>query len=259
MDGPLKEVDKFTNLGICVLSNEKDINTRLSKGKTAIDRLSIIWKLDLTDKIKRIFFQAAVVLILLYGWTSWTLTKRMEKTLYGNYTRMLRVILNKSWRQQSTKQKLYVHIPPITKTIQVRRTRHASHCWRSKEELISDVLMWTTAHGRAKVGRPARTYIWNVRFKIELFYINIKNLCRWKTRINRKTDWKILLIKKINEGKRTCGYNDGQILTNSEDLENLISMKKWKQERKMGVKVKWKKGTWDCYEKKGKRKKLSLF
>ena len=72
---------------------------------------------------------------------------------------------------------------PITKTIQVRRTRHEGHCWRSRDELIRDVLLWTPTHGhaghcwrsrdelirdvllwipthgRAKAGRPARTYI----------------------------------------------------------------------------------------------------
>ena len=48
---------------------------------------------------------------------------------------------------------------PIMKTIQVRRTRHAGHCWRSRDELIRDVLLWTPTHGRAKAGRPARTYI----------------------------------------------------------------------------------------------------
>ena len=145
---------------------------------------------DLTDKIKRSFFQTAVMSILLYECTVWTLTKRMEKKLDGNYTRMWRAVLNKSWRQHSTKVQLYGHLPLITKTIQVRRTRHAglcyrsndelrndillwtplhgrakvgrirhaSHYWRSKDELISDVLLWTPAHGRAKVGWPARTY-----------------------------------------------------------------------------------------------------
>ena len=68
-------------------------------------------------------------------------------------------ILNRSWRQHPTKQQLYGHIPPITKTIQIRRTRHARHCWRSRDELISDVLLWTPSHSRAKAGRPARTYI----------------------------------------------------------------------------------------------------
>ena len=109
--------------------------------------------------MKRNFFQAAVVLILLYGCTTWTLTKWLEKKLDGNYTRMLRAILNKSWRQHPMRHQLYGHLPPITKTIQVRQTRHAGHCWRSKDELISDVLLWTPTYGQAKAGRPARTYI----------------------------------------------------------------------------------------------------
>ena len=97
--------------------------------------------------------------ILLYGCTTWTLTKRMEKKLDGNYTRMLQAILNKSWRQHPTKQQLYGHLPPIMKTIQVKQTRHVGHCWRSRDELISAILLWTPSHRQAKAGRPARTYI----------------------------------------------------------------------------------------------------
>ena len=78
---------------------------------------------------------------------------------YSNCTRMLRAVLNKSWRQYPTKQQLYGHLPPITKTIRVRRTRHAEHCWRCKDGLISDTLQWTLSHGRTKAGRPARIYI----------------------------------------------------------------------------------------------------
>ena len=109
--------------------------------------------------MKRSFFQAAVVSILLYGCTTWTLTKRTEKKLDGNYTRMLQAILNKSWGQHPTKQQLYGHLPPITKTVKVRRTRNAGHCKRSSDELISDVLRWTPSHSRAKAGQPARTNI----------------------------------------------------------------------------------------------------
>ena len=122
----------------------------MTKAWTAINRLSIIWKSDQTDKMKHIFFQAAVTSILLYDCTTWTLTKRLEKKLDGNYTRMLRAILNKSWRQHPKRYQLYGHLAPITKTIQVRRTRHAGHCWRSRDELIRDVLLWTPTHGRVK-------------------------------------------------------------------------------------------------------------
>ena len=152
-------MDKFTYLGSSISSTENDIDTRLTKAWTAIDRLSIIWKPHLTDKMKHSFFQAAVVSILLYGCTTWTLTKRLEKKLDGNYTRMLRAILNKSWRQHPTRHQLYDHLPPIAKTTQVRRNRHAGHSWRSMDELVSDVLLWNLTYGQAKAGRPARTYI----------------------------------------------------------------------------------------------------
>ena len=152
----LKLVDKFTYLGSSVSSTETGINAWLAKVWTAIDMLLVIWKSSLTNKVKHSFFQAAVMSILLYGCTTWMLTKRMKKKLDSNYTRMLRAILNKSWRQHPTKQHLYSHLPPIMKSIEVRRTRHAGHCWRSKDELI---ILWTPSHWQAKAGWPARTYI----------------------------------------------------------------------------------------------------
>ena len=132
----LKLVDKFTYLGSSVSSTETHIDWRLAKAWTAINKLSVIWKSDLTDKMKCSFFQAAVMSILLYGCTTWA----------------LQIVLNKSWRQHPTKQQLYGHLLAITKTIKVRRTRHAGHCWRSRDELISDVFLWTHSHGRAKAG-----------------------------------------------------------------------------------------------------------
>ena len=143
----LELVDKFIYLGSSVLSTETDINMRLAKASATIDRLSVIWKSDLTDKRKRSFFQAAVMSVLLYGCTTWTLTKQMEKKLDGNYTRILQAILNKSWRQHPTKQQLYGHLLPITNTIKIRQTRHAGYYWKSRDELISDVLLWTPSLG----------------------------------------------------------------------------------------------------------------
>ena len=119
----LKLVDKFTYLGSSVSSTEKDIDTRLTKAWTAIDKLSIIWESDLTDKMKRSFFQAAVVSIPLYGCTTWTLTKRQEKKLDGNYTRMLRAILNKSWKQHPTKHQLYGHTNQTCRTLLEKQGR----------------------------------------------------------------------------------------------------------------------------------------
>ena len=83
------------------------------------------------DKTKRSFFPSSDRVDTAIWITTWMQTKRMEKKLDGNYTRILRAILNRSWKRHPTKQQLYGHLLPITKTIQVRRNRHLGHCWKS--------------------------------------------------------------------------------------------------------------------------------
>ena len=128
---PLKLVDKFTYLGSSISSTESDVDIRLVKAWNAIDRLSVIWKSDLSNQIKRVFFQAVAMSIPLYGCTKWTQTKRIEKRVDRNYTRMLGAILNKSWMLLPgfvpTKQLLYGHLLRISKTTHVRRS-NAGHC-----------------------------------------------------------------------------------------------------------------------------------
>ena len=56
------------------------------------------------------------------------------------------------------KKYVYIHFflfPPFLEIM----CSVAGHCWRSRDKLIRDVLLWTPTHGRAKAGRPARTYI----------------------------------------------------------------------------------------------------
>ena len=47
----------------------------------------------------------------------------------------------------------------ISKTIQIRQIRYVGHCWRNKDEIISGVLLCTSSHRHASVGRPTRTYL----------------------------------------------------------------------------------------------------
>ena len=74
---PLKLVHQFTYLGNYISSTESDVNIHIGKAWTATDRFLITWKSDLSDRIKREFFQALSV--LLYGCTIWTLRKLGEK------------------------------------------------------------------------------------------------------------------------------------------------------------------------------------
>ena len=91
--------------------------------------------------------------------TSTWMLSAWKRKLDSNCTRMLQAILNKYWKQHPTKQQLHGHLPPISKTIQIRQTRHAGHFWWSKGKLISNVLLWTPSHRWAGVGHPARTYL----------------------------------------------------------------------------------------------------
>ena len=97
---------------------------------------------------------------------------------------MPRAILNKSWRQHPTKQQLYVHLPPITRTIKVRRIRYAEHCWRSGVKLISDVLQWTPSNGQEKAGRPARTCLQ------QLFEVTGCSLEDLPEAMNNREEWR---------------------------------------------------------------------
>ena len=77
--------------------------------------------------------------------------KTRRKKLDGNYTGMLRTILNKFLKQQPTKQQLYGHLPHISKVIKVRRTKYVGEA--------DEVLLRKSKHGRTSVGGPARTYL----------------------------------------------------------------------------------------------------
>ena len=120
-DSSLKLLDKFTYLGTIVSHQPRKTSTR---DEQRHGQLSIDYWSDLTDKMKLCLYQAAVLSILLYGCTTGTLTKRMEKNLDGNCTKMLRGILNKTWRQHPIKPQLNYLLPPNTKTIKIRLTRH---------------------------------------------------------------------------------------------------------------------------------------
>ena len=155
----IKSVESFTYLGSEISSTQNDMKIRIAKAWAALNKMDIIWKSELPDDLKRSFFRATVESVLMYGATAWTLTKTLESKLDGTYTRMLRAVLNISWMQHPTKSQLYGPIPAISTILRERRMRFAGHCWRAKQELASDLLLWTPRHGQTRVGRPAITYI----------------------------------------------------------------------------------------------------
>ena len=148
-----KLVNKITYLISNISSTESDVTICFTKVGITIDRLSIIGKSDLSDKIKWYVFQALALLILLYGYTSWTLTKLRDEKQDWN-TQQCYVLF---WTNSgiSTQQNSNLRAAYLTsQTLQVKWTRHwgGSH-WRSREELMSDILLHIYAHGLADMQR----------------------------------------------------------------------------------------------------------
>ena len=154
----LKQVQNFQYiLGSWVDQSKQDLNIRKAKAWTALNKLTAILKSNLGRKLKVRFF--SVETVLLYGSEAWTLTSSLEKQLDGCYTRLLRAALNVNWRDHMTNIELYRDITPISARLRDRRLRFSGHCWRSKSEIISQMLLWEPSRGKRTRGRPAMTYI----------------------------------------------------------------------------------------------------
>lgn len=137
----LKSVDDFKYLGSYVVESRKDFETRKAQAWSACNRLNHIWQSNISLKSKIAFFKACVESILLYGSETWSMSKLLQNRLDGAYTRLLMRVKNISWRQHKTKDEIYGNLHPISDVVAIRRTRFAGHCYRAKDQVVSDVLL----------------------------------------------------------------------------------------------------------------------
>lgn len=80
----------FTLKGTETHSAENEVKYRLTIALTALNIMDVFWKSDLADNFKRMFFRSAVVVVLVYCATTWTLINAIQSKLDRAYTRMLR-------------------------------------------------------------------------------------------------------------------------------------------------------------------------
>ena len=103
----------------------------------------------------------------LFQYDDWSICRAIKtlckKWCSGPDTKLHLVKKHQSWSTLNIWRKAWQHslknAASNIEPIKIRQTRHAGHCWRSKDELISDILLWTPSHGWVKAGWPARTYI----------------------------------------------------------------------------------------------------
>ena len=149
----------FNYLGSWVDSKERDISSRKAKAWQALNKMDNIWKSQLSRTIKLLLFLATVVSILLYGSETWSLTVAEEKRLDGTYTRMLRKVLNISWKDKITNRELYGEAEKLSTIIQRRRLQLAGHVYRDENSPARHLVTWIPKHGKTTQGRPTGTYI----------------------------------------------------------------------------------------------------
>lgn len=159
----LEHVTNFKYLGAYVPSSLHDYNTRKALAWSAVNRLDKIWKSNLERKLKIKFFRACVESILLYNSETWSITKSMEIKINGLYTKLIRRVLNVSWRDHVSNKELYGDLPLLSSTIRQRRMRFAGHCARAENQPVTDLLFWSSPQGRRCQGAGFKTYPKQIR------------------------------------------------------------------------------------------------
>ena len=106
---------------------------------TTIDRLSTIWKSDLTDEIKQEFCEYVAVPVPLYSCTT-NIYEIFGETSRWKLCKDAAYCFEPILEAAAPKHQFYSHLLPISLTIQVRRARQVRFCWRSKGELISGMV-----------------------------------------------------------------------------------------------------------------------
>ena len=111
----------------------------------------------------------------------------MRRRLDGTSTRMLRAVLGFTRRDRITNDDLYGKLSKITAVLKARRLRSIGHMWRRKEELVCHLLMWEPKEGTRKRGRPAITYVDQLKNDTGLLIEELKNTMK------DRGIWKILV------------------------------------------------------------------
>ena len=140
-------------------TKDRDINTRKALAWKSLHKLNKVWSSSMSRDIKLQLFRATTETILLYGSSTWTLTKDEEKSLDGTYTRMLRKVLNIDWSDKISNTALYGSLSRVSETIRQRRLKLAGHVFRDKSSPAHLTVTWLPSHGYANRGKPPTSFV----------------------------------------------------------------------------------------------------
>ena len=185
----LEVVHDFKYLGSMMNDTDNDIKVRKGMTWRACNKMEKIWKTNLKRELKIRLLTSTVEAILLYGSETWSLSKKQEKELDGCYTRILRKVLNVSWKEHVTNKDLYGKLLKITEKIRLRRLKLAGHCSRHPEEVAANLVLWVPDRNSRDRGRPKITYLDTLKrdtgLNLEELHACMQDRAQWKTIIAR--------------------------------------------------------------------------
>ena len=158
-DDEIEAVENFQYIGSWISDSGHDFKIRKASAWIACNKMRKVWASKMARGTKMRRFRVTVDSVLFYGSETWTVTTKLEKSVNGCYTRMLRTALNVQWKQHMNNQELYGSLPRVSEKIRVRRLRLAGHCARHNEEIASKALHGEPQHGHPNRGRRRTTYI----------------------------------------------------------------------------------------------------
>ena len=132
-------------------------------------------------------FKVTVESVLLYGCQTWTIDKTLEKRIDGCFTRLLRMVLNISWKEKRTNEELYLDLPKLSEIVRERRLRLAGHCVRHEEEIAHHLVLWEPKRGQRNRGRRTVNYLDNLKEDTNLE--DAGEIRRW---MNNRDEWRKL-------------------------------------------------------------------
>ncbi|XP_063386472.1 uncharacterized protein LOC134672159 [Cydia fagiglandana] len=197
---PLEVVDKFCYLGSTVSSNlslDAEVNVRIGKAATTFGRLRTrVWNnKHLTTKTKMTVYQTCVLSILLYGAETWTSYANQERRLNTFHMRCLRSILNITWKDRVTNERVLeiAQLPSITALLKQRRLQWLGHVQRmDSARLPRQTMLSQIAVGKRNVGRPLLRFKDCAKRDMVAFNINCDS---WEDLALNRVEWRNSLLR----------------------------------------------------------------
>lgn len=164
--GGIEVVEEFIYLGAQISKTgncEKEIRRRIAMGKTAVAKLTRIWKdHSISKRTKMAIVKTLIFPITTYAAESWTMKmadrRRIDAFEMYTWRRMLRIPWTEKRTNESILQELNI-TERLSKTIQRSILKYFGHIMRRKDDSLEKLIVQGKIEGKRPRGRSPTRYV----------------------------------------------------------------------------------------------------